>query len=589
MTSSADALVRTSVEVEQARLAALEHYDILDTISEPQFERLVALASRHFNMPMATITFIDEHRQWFKARLGLEHVEGPRIESFCAVTIAQEGVMVVSDAHLDPLLRTYPNVIAAPHLRFYAGAPLVTPEGDKLGTFCVLDQQPRTFGLQEIEDLEAFAAMAMNELRLRLSVRELRHLAITDSLTGLPNRVQYRQALGRACQQADQSGEKVMVGLLDLDRFKSINDTLGHAAGDALLQSVGQRLLEAMATGDLVARMGGDEFSLVLTDAHHPEAMEKMVERLRETFTRPFLLGSREVFIRWSLGFSVYPDDTREAQELLSLADTAMYRAKGGGGGCCSFDPQLDRRATAEVELVAALHHALERNELQVYFQPIVEAEQGAAVAHEALLRWIRPSGLVSPLEFIPAAEASGLIMPIGRWVLRQAAEAVCQRRIQRAAVNLSAIEFQHPAFIQNLQKMLDETGVDPQRLMLELTESRLLEPQQYASVLQEVAALGFRIALDDFGTGYSGINAVASLPMHTLKIDRSFTAEIAEPTAEGRRALGIIRSFVALAEAYNLSIVAEGVETDRQAELLRGVGCTYLQGYLFGRPAPLP
>ena len=223
-----------------------------------------------------------------------------------------------------------------------------------------------------------------------------------------------------------------------------------------------------------------------------------------------------------------------------------------------------------------------------MYYQPIVGAEGRVGAAHEALLRWARPSGMVHPLAFIPLAETTGLIVPIGRWVLEQAAEAVRQGRVKRVSVNVSAIEFQHPEFYTNVQRILQESEIQPRRLLLELTESSLLQPDRFASVLRDLELLGVRTALDDFGSGYSSLTALANLPIQILKIDRSFVTEIEQASAAGQQALEVIRGIVTLARAYGLDTVAEGVETEEQAELLKSVGCTYLQGYLFGRPAPL-
>ncbi|WP_229776745.1 sensor domain-containing phosphodiesterase [Deinococcus ruber] len=573
---------------EHDRLAALYRYDILDTSPEPQFDRLVTMASHFFDLPMALVSFIGKDRQWFKANHGVPFSETPRCESFCTVTIAQDDVLLIPDTTLDERFHSYPAVLAEPYIRSYAGAPLITPDGQNIGTFCVLGAEPRAFSTDDQNMLKAFAEMAMDELRLRQALLDLSQMAMTDALTSLPNRVQFRQRLVDACQRADTSGEKVVLGLLDLDRFKLINDTLGHGAGDALLSEVAHRLKASVASSDLVARLSGDEFVVLLTDVRSAPDAERVVQRLQRMFAAPFLVGEQEVFVHWSLGLSVYPDDAQELDVLLSHADTAMYRAKRAGGGHTYFQAHQDQRTLLEVERLAALHHALERDELRVYFQPVVHAENHAVVGHETLLRWARPSGLVSPLDFIPLAETSGLIVPIGRWVLWQAVEALRTRRVENVSVNVSAVEFRQPDYVAYLRELLNLGGVDPRRMWLELTESSLLEPH-FASVLREVHALGVQTALDDFGTGYSSLTALATLPVQMLKIDRSFIMGIGDDTTAGQHALEVMRGIVTLANAYGLTTVAEGIETQVQADLLRQLGCSYLQGYLFGRPAPLP
>ncbi|GGL94675.1 hypothetical protein GCM10010840_35880 [Deinococcus aerolatus] len=427
----------------------------------------------------------------------------------------------------------------------------------------------------------------MTELKLRQALTDLSHMAMNDALTGLPNRVYFRQQLTEACRRADVSGEKVVVGLMDLDRFKMINDTFGHLAGDHLLKDVARRLKEATSTSDTVARISGDEFVLLLTDVRSVADIDLVMKRLRDGFADPFLIEGQEVFVHWSLGLSVYPDDALEMDALLKHADAAMYRIKQAGGGHAAFQRQQDQRTTIQMERLTALHRALERDELQLYFQPVVQAESHAVVAHEALLRWVRPTGVVSPLDFIPLAETSGLIVPIGRWVLQQAINALKARRISRVSVNVSALEIRQPDFVEFLQWILTETGVEPRRIWLELTESSMLEPR-FAPVLQDLHALGVRTALDDFGNGYSSLMALTSLPIELVKIDRSFTAPIGEVTPSGQRALEVVRGIVALATALGLPTVAEGIETPRQAALLSQVGCTFFQGYLFGRPQPL-
>jgi diguanylate cyclase (GGDEF)-like protein len=572
---------------EQLRLAALHRYGILDTPSEPQFDRLVELAARVFDLPMALITFVAEGRQWFKANRGILVSETPRCESFCALAITRDGVMVIPDATLDEELRTYPVVVGEPYVRSYAGAPLLTPDGQKLGTFCVLGTEPREFTAKEQDLLVSFAEMAMTELKRRLDDQALNALAMTDALTGLPNRMQFRQLLIDACRRADVTGEKVVVGLLDLDRFKMINDTFGHAAGDDVLRETARRLREATSTGDVVARLSGDEFVLLLTDVHSALNISRVTKRLEDSFAEPFLIADQDLLVHWSLGLSVYPDDAQEPDTLLGHADAAMFRVKRARAGHTVFRQQEDGHSNVQVERLTALHRAIKREELWLDFQPVVRARSRVVVTHEALLRWVRPSETVSPVDFIPLAESSGLIIPIGRWVLRQAVKVLQAERLQRVSVNVSALEIRQPDFTDHLRRMLDESGIDPQRLWLELTESSLLEPR-FAAVLQEVQALGVRTALDDFGSGYSSLTALTSLPIQMVKIDQSFIAGIGEDGPGAARALEVVRGIVTLADTYGLPTVAEGVETLEQADLLTQAGCAYLQGYLFGRPEPL-
>ena len=497
--------------------------------------------------------------------------------------------MLVPDATLDPRLQSYAAVRGEPYIRAYAGAPLVTPEGFKIGVFCVFGQEPRAFSQEDAELLKSLAAIAMDELKARQANVELNQLAMFDALTGLPNRMQFQHHLAEACRRADTSGEKVVLGKLDLDQFKRINDTFGHAAGDTLLRQVAQRLKAGTDGEDVVARASGDEFVLLLTDVHSAEEAGAVVSRLEDRFTAPFLISARqlEVHVRWSLGMSMYPDDAREPDELLSYADAAMYRIKRAGGGHTMFQADQDQRSPMEVERLSALHRAIDKGELRLDVQPIVHAQSHALLGHEALLRWDRPGGTVYPLDFIPLAETSGLMVPIGRWVLKQVVDALQAGRLQHVSVNVSALEFRQPDFVSHLRGLLKESGVKPQQLWLELTESSLLEPS-FAPVLRELQALGVWTALDDFGTGYSSLTALATLPVRVIKIDRGFITGIIEATPAGEKAREVVRGILTLANAYGLPTVFEGIETPAQAAQLVELGCQYFQGHLFGHPQPL-
>lgn len=574
---------------EEARLAELHRFGILDTLPEPQFDRIVALAARYLNMPMAAVTLVDRDRQWFKSRLGIEKTETPISESICAIAIAQDDVLVIPDARQDPRVNGMDCVSVDETVGFYAGAPLRTPDGYRLGTVCVMDAVPRTFTPDEEGILEDFAALVMDELRLHVTLQQLGDLALLDGLTGLPNRANFRQRVAQAMRRADLHGRKAVLGLMDLDRFKLINDTFGHAAGDELLKLMAFRLQECVASSDTVARMGGDEFALIFTDLEDPAHSERILERIRQAFAAPFTLAGQDVFVHWSLGLSVYPDDAADAETLLSEADTAMYRIKRAGGGHTFFNPVRDQHTPAEMEMLTGLHRALERREFQLYYQPIVDAETQTTVAHEALIRWVRPDGLVNPADFIPLAENSGLIIPLGKWVLREACAAVVQGDVKRVSVNVSPLEFEQPDFALHVQQVIEETGIEPQRLVLEVTENSLLDPARSGEVLRALRSLGLQMGLDDFGTGYSSLSALANLPVNVLKIDRSFVRHVHDQSPEGQRARVLVHAVVTLAQAFSLLTVAEGVETAEQARLLKDLGCTYLQGYLFGRPTPLP
>ena len=338
---------------EQARLAALYQYGLLDTEPEAAFDRLAEIVARHFGVPMALVSFIDDHRQWIKAKVGCDVSEAPRSESMCSVTIQGDGAMVIPDATVDARVRNFPSVQAGV-VRFYAGAPLVTPDGFKIGTLCINAPEPRGFSAEDKAMLEAFAALAMDEVNFRQALADLGRMALNDMLTGLPNRMYFRQQLTVALRRAEMNASQVVVGLLDLNGFKKINDTLGHAAGDELLRLSATRLRETLASSDVVARMGGDEFALVLGDFRDASDMNVVMKRLQQAFAAPFVLEGEEVFVRWSVGLSVYPDDGTDGEALLRFADSAMYRVKRGGGGYGFFNAVHDRRSSNESEMLTA-------------------------------------------------------------------------------------------------------------------------------------------------------------------------------------------------------------------------------------------
>jgi diguanylate cyclase len=570
------------------KLTAVHQYQILDTLPEPAFEHIADIAAAHYKTPMALISFEDSTRQWFKARRGIEDTEIPREDSLCSLTTQETGVLIVEDALKHVEFQTYPSVTGNPNIRFYAGVPLINKAGHKLGTLCVMDTAPRQFDVAEAVTLEKLAALVVDELELRLALSTLQHLALHDGLTGLPNRPNFKERLSQAMTRADRSGTKLILGLLDLNRFKTVNDTLGHASGDELLRQVGQRLRETIYETDTVARMGGDEFALIFEGVADAEHAQHIASRVVHAFAQPFGLSGQDVEVRCSLGLSIYPDHAVHGETLLAQADIAMYGAKKSGHRFSLFRAVDAVRSQEEVALETDLNRALERNELELYVQPIVQAQQQRPVLHEALLRWNHPQrGLVSPAAFIGLAETTGLIVPVGRWVLREACRFAAQSG-QRIAVNISAAELMQADFIESITVILEQSGVVPGQMVLEVTESILIDRARGAGILHDLKALGLQLALDDFGTGYSSLAYLTSLPFDLLKLDQSFLSVMGTRSEQGERSGEVVRAIVALAHTLGLQVVAEGVETPDIAAFAVDAGCDLLQGYLFGRPAPL-
>ncbi len=424
----------------------------------------------------------------------------------------------------------------------------------------------------------------------KMAEERIQHLAHYDALTDLPNRVLFRDRLEQAIIKSQRSNEKLAVIFLDLDRFKQINDTLGHSVGDRLLQVVATRLLECVRGQDTVSRQGGDEFLVMLPGAT-PEGAAMVAQKMLMALAAPCLIDGHDLRVTPSIGISMYPEDAKDIDALVKLADVAMYHAKDLGRNNYQFYTEsLNATAFERLSLESGLRMALERNEFLLHYQPQVDLASGRVIGCEALIRWKHPEyGMVSPARFIPVAEESGLIIEIGEWVLREACRQL--RAWQDAghtslvmAVNMSALQFRKPGLEEVVLKALNDAGVLAQSLELELTESILMHGiDTTLATLQKFAALGLQLSIDDFGTGYSSLSYLKRFPIHKLKIDQSFVRDIATDVNDA----AIVRTIVLMAHSLNLRVIAEGVETNEQQAFLREAGCDEIQGYLFSRPLP--
>ena len=420
---------------------------------------------------------------------------------------------------------------------------------------------------------------------------QIEHLAFHDVLTGLPNRRLLIDRIEVAISQAQRENIGLAVLFIDLDRFKTINDSLGHQTGDQLLYEVGQRLCQSVRSGDTVSRVGGDEFIILCPNCNYPDDAATLASKLLQALALPYRFDENQLVITASIGIALYPDNGHDANTLIGNADAAMYLAKENDRNNCQFySPDLNEKNLERLQLELRLRHALEANEFVLYFQPQIDAQSGALVGAETLIRWRDPiHGLIPPGRFIPLAEETGLIQPIGDWVLREVCRLLRRWQMQELpripiAVNLSARQFKQANFIESIAEALAETGVEPQLFELELTESMLMKDiQQTTAKLKELKAMGFSISVDDFGTGFSSLNYLRHFPIDVLKIDQSFVRELFDDDA----ALAIIDSIIALANALRMRTIAEGVETLAQQEMLQQHGCDTLQGYLIARPLP--
>ncbi|EKU80606.1 bifunctional diguanylate cyclase/phosphodiesterase [Massilia timonae] len=439
--------------------------------------------------------------------------------------------------------------------------------------------------------LQGYRGTGSDITERKLTEQRVHHVAQHDVLTGLPNRSLLQDRLGQALAYANRSGRPVWVMLIDLDRFKFVNDSMGHKAGDVLLVTVAARLRSSLRDADTVARLSGDEFVAILGEHADEPLNPAIVQRVMDAVAQPVMLGNKEFFVTCSIGVAVYPSEGTSSENLIEHADIAMYRAKKLGRNNFQFyTPAMNEESLERVRIESALRNALERDEFVLHYQPQVDLKSGQIVGMEALIRWNHPElGMVPPGRFVGVAEETGLIVQIGAWVMRTACaqnkawqDAGLPRL--RVAVNLSARQFGAPDLLESLESALRDTGLDPACLEIELTESLFMSDVTPAvELLHRMKALGVNLSIDDFGTGYSSFSYLSRFPIDVLKIDRSFVADITHDANDA----AIVTSIIALAHNLKLAVIAEGVETAEQLDYLRSHGCDEMQGYYFSKPLP--
>ncbi len=459
------------------------------------------------------------------------------------------------------------------------------------GVLGIQRRDRREYGTQDVNFMQAIANVVGNAVERREEEERTRYEALHDPLTGLPNRNLFLDRLGRAIAQAERRRSSVAVLFLDLDQFKLVNDSLGHAAGDELLASVAPRLEQGLRPSDTIARFGGDEFA-VLAEVQNEHDAVRVAERIKVALARPFKLRQREHFVSASMGISIGRGE-KAPEAMIRDADAALYRAKEKGrGGYEIFDSAMRARAVEHMRIENDLRRALDRGELELHYQPIVGLREGSIVALEALLRWRHPEyGLTSPTSFIPVAEESQLIVPVGRWVVEEACSKVAEWQSLRpdaapvrVAVNVSGRQIGDPQLLATVQGAVESSGIDPATLSLELTESVLFEESGVSErIMRQLRAIGVRLVLDDFGSGFSSLGYLKRFPLDGIKLDRSFIENVADGLTDAQ----IVRAVVEMARALGLEIVAEGVETAEQLASVRSLGCHQAQGFFFMPPLP--
>ena len=437
----------------------------------------------------------------------------------------------------------------------------------------------------------------------KMAEEQIMHLAYYDSLTSLPNRLLFKNRLEQSTASAQQYATKVAIMFLDIDRFKHVNDTLGHTIGDMLLRSVANRLVKcvrkvdsvarigAEGTDETVARMGGDEFTILLMNINNVQDVSRIAQRVLNEISQPFIIGTHEIYITASIGITIYPLDSQDIDDLLKYADTAMYQAKDKGRNNYQFYTESMNAAAVERFVIEnQLRKALSRNEFRICYQPQMDIKTGAVIGVEALVRWMHPDkGLLFPETFIPLAEETSLIVPVGEWILQTACSQSVALQSEgydslRMTVNISAVQLRQRNFVEMVLRVIRNVGLDPSRLQLELTESILMEHlETNINMLHELRACGFSLSIDDFGTGYSSLSYLKRFPVNTLKIDKSFIKDIEKDPDS----TAIVKAIIGLGHNLNLQVTAEGVETEQQLAFLQKYECDHIQGYLFCKALP--
>ncbi|WP_428427885.1 EAL domain-containing protein [Pararhizobium sp.] len=514
---------------------------------------------------------------------------GPKVGS-CGTAAFRGEPVFVSDIQSDPLWEDYADMVRPHGYRSCWSMPILSYQGQVLGTFALYSHQPGTPSAEQTDLISMAAHLAGIAIERRQSEERIQFMAHHDALTGLPNRAMFDERVATALEQARMTGQWVALAFLDLDNFKLINDTLGHHAGDELLRVVAGRMLACVRKSDMIVRVGGDEF-IILLNSLPPESsvMLSRLEAIRAAIGAPVVLAGRSLQVSCSMGVVCYPEHGESATELLANADSAMYRAKEvGRNNLQVFDAQMAAKAHEQLRRHEELRDAVTRSEFVLHYQPQMNLKTGRIFAAESLLRWQHPErGLISPGDFIPLAEETGLIVPIGEWVLNEACR---QNKAWQDAglapivvsVNVSARQFKERNWVSKVAEALEDSGLEACYLELELTESLIMQDVVSAvATMHELEALGVHLAIDDFGTGYSSLSALKRFPVRRLKIDRSFVQDI-PGDADDRAITGAI---ISLAQKLQMQVIAEGVETQEQVDFLRESGCDDIQGYFFSRP----
>jgi diguanylate cyclase (GGDEF)-like protein/PAS domain S-box-containing protein len=597
---SRDITARKKDDLLRDEQAAVLEMIALNLPLEAVLDRLVLLMESQLDGVFGSILLLDETGQHLRhgaaPTLQLEYSQaidgitiGPNVGS-CGTAAHRGESVIVSDILSDPLWKDFRELAASHNLRSCFSTPIISHQGSVLGTFAMYSDEVRYPTTAEQDLTRMTTRIAAIAIERQHAEDRITFMAHHDILTGLPNRSLLTDRLTQAMLQTERHNPWVSVVFVDLDNFKFVNDSLGHNAGDRVLKTVAQRMVDCVRPTDAVVRLGGDEFIILLTDmAANPDAISAILHQIKTAIAEPICINDQAFHITCSMGVATFPHDGTDAETLIANADAAMYKAKDAGRDSFQFfTAEMNTRAHERLALQDGIRQGIARSEFYVVYQPQVDLKSGQMFAVEALVRWQHPVlGVISPIDFIPLAEETGLIVPLGDWVLREA----CRQNKQwqddghtpiTVCVNVSARQFQDENWTSRVLRTLKDTGLDPQYLELELTESLVMRDVDRAiATMKDLQLVGIGFAIDDFGTGYSSLSALKNLPVSRLKIDQSFVRSLAQDEDDRTIAAAVI----SLGQKLNLRVIAEGVETDEQLAFLRENQCDEIQGYHFSRP----
>jgi diguanylate cyclase (GGDEF)-like protein len=568
--------------------AALQPHVGEDIAVDARLEGLVRLATQLYHVPVAFISLADGDAEWLAAGIGMDFTEEMRSHLMrLHVLLESSGTMVVEDAGGEPRFQENPLVAGGGGIGFFAAAPILSSENMRLGTLCMLDHRPRVLNPAERESLADLASSAAAVVELKRYLLGAEQAATHDALTGLGNRALFEQHL-QQITPSSPGGVHFALLILDLDHFKAVNDQYGHDGGDVLLRAAARRLRACIRGKDIAFRLGGDEFAVIVRGPFPAHAPRLLARRILASFEAPMEIGCREVSIHCSIGIAVAPGDGQDGAAISRAAEMALFRAKAVGRGSIMAAADLvpSARPAQQNTLELDLKNSVLTGAFELHWQPYFATDSGQIIGHEALLRWNRPGhGYISPQIFIPLAEQSDLIADLDAWVLERACTAAAAwPQPHHVSVNIAPHWFCRGDLTALVTQVLARTGLDPRRLVLEMTERTLIDyPEMVRTRIAGLKKIGVSVALDDFGIGYAALASLKDFEFSKLKLDRSFMSDIGRDA----RADHIVRAIMAMANGLKLQVCAEGVETREQLAFLQAEGCHLVQGFLLAAPTP--